>query len=42
MEPEERRDEIERLKSSFVPFRPVEDLDLILFGEPKINFAKFG
>ena len=35
MEPEERQAEIERMKSSFVPFRPVEDLDLILFGEPK-------
>ena len=34
MEPEERQAEIERMKSSFVPFRPVEDLDRILFGEP--------
>ena len=33
MEPKERQAEIERMKSSFVPFRPVEDLDLILFGE---------
>ena len=35
MEPDERQAEIERMKSSFVPFRAVEDLDLILFGEPK-------
>ena len=35
MEPDDRQAEIERMKSSFVPFRPVEDLDLILFGEPK-------
>ena len=34
MEPEERQAEIERMKSSFVPFRPAEDLDLILFGQP--------
>ena len=35
MEPEERQAEIEQMKSNFVPFRPVEDFDLILFGEPK-------
>ena len=32
MEPKERQSEILRVKNSKTPFRPVEELDQILFG----------
>ena len=41
MEPKERQSEILRVKNSKTPFRPVEELDQILFGtSPKDKAVK--